>query len=126
MATNLPPDYTTQRETLRKLHHTPQDLKPRKKKMKNGIEINVSNDFRKVLDFVGEHEWQNGKTTIEANTSNDGKDIFMYIQNKGFGAASSKSVRTHIDNQTAAELIVFLQRHLDLSAKAEAMRNAAE
>ena len=92
--------------------------------MNYGIELKVSNRLRKVLDFNGETEYTTGATTIEAESSRDGKDIRLYIQNKGFGTASSKSVRTNLDNETAAELIAFLQRHLELSAKAEAMRNA--
>lgn len=92
--------------------------------MNDGIELKVSNRLRKVLDFNGETEHATGATTIEAESSRDGKNIRLYIQNKGFGTASSKSVRTNLDNETAAELIAFLQRHLELSAKAEAMRNA--
>jgi hypothetical protein len=80
--------------------------------------------MRSVLSFNGEEEYTTGTTTIEAQSSHQGKDVELYIQNKGFGASSSKSVRTHIDNETAAKLITFLQRHLELSAKAEAMLNA--
>ena len=76
------------------------------------------------MEFSGASQYETGATTIDAESSQDGKVVRLYVQNKGFGAASSKSVRTTIDNDTAAELIAFLQRHLELSAKAEAMRSA--
>jgi len=94
--------------------------------MNNGINLTISNRLRKVLDFKGETEYVTGKTTIESESSRDGDSVHLYIQNKGFGSSSSKSVRTTLDNETCAELVVFLQRHLELSAKVAAMRNCAD
>jgi hypothetical protein len=83
----------------------------------DGIYLRIDNSFRKVLDLSGDSEYRIGTTTIEADSCLDGNGVDLYIQNKGFGRTSSPSVRTIIDNDTAAELVEFLQRHLELSAK---------
>lgn len=93
--------------------------------MEYGISISASNHFSKVLCFKDEIELATGITTIEADTAPNGENVWLYIQNKGFGKSKSKSITAKLDNKTISELIVFLQRHLELSEKVEAMRNAA-
>jgi hypothetical protein len=79
--------------------------------MTNKIHVTVRNSYRSVREFTGDEEWSNGTSTIELETVTDG-NVSLYIQNKGFGASSSKSVRTSIDEQGVVELIAFLQEHL--------------
>jgi hypothetical protein len=94
-------------------------------KIDDGISLNIYNHLSKVLKLVSKYECETGESTFDAYSSDDGSGVFICIKNKGFGSSSTKNVKTRLDNETTAELIAFLQRHLDLSAKAEAMRNAA-
>lgn len=92
----------------------------------DGISLRIKNSLHKALSLEGPGAYDNGTTTIEADSFTDGSAVRLYIQNKGFGSSSSKSVRTTIDNKTAEQLAVFFLRHLELSARVEAMRKAAE
>ena len=90
------------------------------------ITLRIDNPLRQTANHVGEHEWCTGTTVVEMDSQSNGGGVHIYIQKKGFGSSSSKSVRTTISNEHAQEIADFLLRHIALSRKVEAMQKAAE
>ena len=79
--------------------------------MTEKINVTIRNTYRRVREFTGDTEWSNGVSTIEIETSVSG-DLSLYVQNKGFGSSSSKSVRTSMNEKEVVKLIAFLEEHL--------------
>ena len=92
--------------------------------MSNEIVLQINHRLRRVLELSGDREWSTGTTTIEARSDSESEGVHFYVQNKGFGKSSSKSVETILDNATVAALSEFFATHLELVKQFEAMRNA--
>ena len=80
--------------------------------------------MRCVVDAVGDSEYSTGTTSIEANTALDGVSVDLEIHKKGFGMRYGKITRFTIDIDTAKELAAFLEKHIELSKRVKAMRDA--
>lgn len=92
--------------------------------MKKGIDLRVSNWLDRKIVSSGDNEWQNGITSIRIDSDSTGDGVKFYIQNKGFGSSSTKSVTSHLGNDDIKAMMVFFANHLSLSKDVEIMRDA--
>lgn len=78
------------------------------------ISIKISHRLRKVVEKTDLEESSNGVVTLEVESNIDG-GVSVYIQKKGFGASSAKSVYASFDMDTVRELIAFFNKHLEIT-----------